>query len=90
MLHTALLTLTLLAAPGAEASKPATNGRCPVLGNPVADRNQAVALHGRKYYVCCGECESQLTASPDKFLTEDGTPKNSTSAQSGGKVRDHY
>ncbi|WP_243317136.1 TRASH domain-containing protein [Geothrix paludis] len=91
MRNAVLLTFTIIAAAtNLEAAKPATNGRCPVLGNPVADRNQVVTVRERNYYVCCSDCGQQLTQKPDQFLDQEGRPRNASSTQTGGKVRDHY
>lgn len=90
MFYPTLLTLSLLTSLGTASPKPATNGRCPVLGNPVADRNQAVTVRERNYYVCCSDCGQQLAKDPDQFLDKDGRPRNASNTQTGGKVRDHY
>lgn len=90
MLNSSALALSLLVATWATPPKPATNGRCPVLGNPVADRNQAVTVQGRRYYICCDDCAQKLAADPGRFLEPDGTPKNTRQATSGEKIRDSY
>ncbi len=90
MLYPALLSFSLLATPAMETPKPATNGRCPVLGNPVANRNQSVAVRGRNYFICSSECGDQLTADPDKFLDKEGRPKIAAGSQSSNKTRDRY
>jgi len=77
----AILSLALTLSGG---SKPATNGRCPVLGNPVADRNQVVTVRERDYRICCAECGQELSTNPDKFLTMDGTPKNVAKVPTAG------
>lgn len=72
MLRTILISLTFSAAASAGAAKPATNGSCPVLGNPVGNRNQSVVVGERNYYVCCSDCGGKLTADPNKYLDQDG------------------
>ena len=90
MLNSSALALSLLVATWATPPKPATNGRCPVLGNPVADRNQAVTVQGRRYYICCNDCAQKLAADPGRYLDSDGTPKNARQSASGEKIRDSY
>ncbi len=80
-----MISTALTAAP-----KPPSNGRCPVLGNPVADRNQSVEVRGRRYYICCDDCAKQLAADPDRFLEQDGTPKNINSSAPHQPIRDSY
>jgi len=61
----------LLAAP-----KPATNTLCPVTGEKVTAKSKKVVVRDQEYFYCCGGCENQLKASPDKYLNKDGFPKN--------------
>lgn len=90
MLLSTMILAGLLTSPAPAAAKPATNGRCPVLANPVGDRNQTVEVRGRKYRICCDDCGAELSKNPEKFLLEDGTPRNAAKGSSGGSVRDHY
>jgi hypothetical protein len=91
MLRIAISAFFLMTTPMlATASKPASNGRCPVLGNPVANRNQSVAVRERNYFVCCSECGERLVADPDKFIDQDGRPKNATGSTGAERVRDRY
>ena len=90
MLNSSALALSLLVATWATPPKPATNGRCPVLGNPVADRNQAVTVQGRRSYICCDDCAQKLAADPGRYLEPDGTPKNARQTTPGEKLRDSY
>jgi YHS domain-containing protein len=81
MLSTALLALAVLAAPGADkpaaAAKPATNTHCPVMGDKVNPaKSPKVVVRGQEYFLCCKGCDKKLTENPDKYLEQDGTPKN--------------
>ena len=76
MFSTALLTLAVLAAP-ATAPKPPTNTICPVMGNKVNPaKRPKVAVRGQEYFLCCKGCDKKLAENPDKYLEQDGTPKN--------------
>jgi YHS domain-containing protein len=55
---------------------PATNTLCPVMGDPVNAQSQTVEVKGIQYRVCCPTCIRKLTATPEKYLNADGTPKN--------------
>lgn len=88
MMTATLLAATMLASPS--TAKPAANGRCPVLGNPVSDRNQIATVRDRSYRVCCEDCRADLAKNPDKFLNPDGSPKNASQSGPGQQVRDRY
>ncbi|BDU73158.1 hypothetical protein [Mesoterricola silvestris] len=88
MLTATLITLTMLASPS--PSKPPTNGRCPVLGNPVSERNQSTTVRDHSYRVCCDECRTDLEKNPEKFLNQDGSPKNASQSGPGRQLRDRY
>lgn len=92
MLNTLFLSVAILAAPGVEKPKSASNTRCPVLGNPV-NKNLKVAVRGQEYFLCCKGCDKDLVADPDKYLNKDGTPKNAakaTPAPSKSGAHDHH
>lgn len=77
MLTTALLAFAVLAAPAPEAPKPATNTKCPVMGDKVNPaKSPKVVVRGQEYYLCCKGCDKKLQENPDKYLEKDGTPKN--------------
>lgn len=91
MLRIAIGVFFLMTSPIlATSNKPATNGRCPVLGNPVADRNQSITVRGRNYFICCSECGERLVADPDKFLDQNGKPKNASGTSASEQIRDRY
>ena len=71
-----MLTMLLAAALTAQVAKPATNLKCPVLGNPTDASSATVVVKGQAYRYCCAGCPPQLLANPDKYLNKDGTPKN--------------
>lgn len=74
-----MLTLALAATPGA---KPAVNAVCPVQGLKVTEKSKTVAVRGQDYRICCpGDCDAKLAKDPDKYLHEDGTPRNATKAE---------
>ena len=75
MLHSALLTLTLLAAPAAEKAKPAMNMKDPVCGMAVTAKATTVVVRGQEYRVCSKSCGDALQKDPDKFLEKDGSVK---------------
>jgi len=53
------------------------NTICPVLGNPVKQgKDLEVVLGGRLYIVCCRECRVELAENREKYLDQDGRPKN--------------
>lgn len=69
-----LLALSLLATP---AARPATNTKCPVMGEKVNPaKSPTVVVRGQEYYLCCKGCDKKLQTDPDKYLEKDGTPKN--------------
>jgi len=71
-----LLTTIAVVAP-APAAKPATNTKCPVMGEKVDPKKAAKAVvRGQEYFVCCKGCVAKLEKDPDKYLEKDGTPKN--------------
>ncbi len=71
-----LLTVAALVAP-APAPKPATNTKCPVMGDKVdPKKSPKVVVRGQEYFLCCGGCKAKLEKDPDKYLNKDGTPKN--------------
>jgi len=73
-MFTLLLSAALLAAPTA---KPATNTKCPVMGEKVTPgKSPKVVVRGQEYFLCCKGCDKKLAANPDKYLEKDGTPKN--------------
>lgn len=68
---------TLMAADEAGAT-------CPVCGKPIiSGAGVSVTVRGHQYTVDDQACANQLTANPDKFLNEDGTPKNSSKSEKG-------
>jgi YHS domain-containing protein len=75
MLHTALLTLAVLAAPAAEKAKPATNTKDPVCKMTVDAKSASVPVRGREYRVCSKHCGEALQKDPDKYLEKDGSVK---------------
>ncbi len=70
-----LLSLALLAAPNAKPA-PASNTKCPVTGEAVTGKSQTVVVRGHAYRICCPGCDAQLLKDPDKYLEQDGTPRN--------------
>jgi YHS domain-containing protein len=72
---TPLLALSLLAAPTAKPAS-ATNTLCPVLGGKVTETSKTVTVRGHAYRICCAGCDTKLLKDPDKYLEQDGTPKN--------------
>jgi len=71
-----LLLTAALAAVAVQAPKPATNLKCPVLGNSTDAKSETVVVNGQAYRLCCGMCGPDLKANPAKYLNKDGTPKN--------------
>jgi YHS domain-containing protein len=71
-----MIALLLAAALTAQAPKPATNLKCPVLSGPVTATSMKTVVRGQEYRVCCAGCPGELAANPDKYLNKDGTPKN--------------
>ena len=76
MLHAALLSLAVLAAPAPAKAKPATNVKDPVCGMAVPAKAPTVTVHGREYRVCSKACGDNLRKHPEKYLEKDGTPRN--------------
>lgn len=74
MLHAALLTLAVLAAP-AQPAKPATNVKDPVCKMAVDAKSSSVAVRGQSYRVCNKHCGEALQKDPDKYLEKDGSVK---------------
>lgn len=72
----ALALVSALAVPQADAPKPATNTKCPVMGGKVKASNPKVVVRGQEYLLCCKGCDKKLLANPDKYLEKDGMPKN--------------
>lgn len=90
MLLPAIILVGLMTSPTERIPDPPKNGRCPVLKNPVGDRNQTATVRGKRYYTCCAECEEELKRNPDKYLNADGSVKRSPSGTDGYKIRDRY
>ncbi|WLT30506.1 hypothetical protein [Geothrix sp. PMB-07] len=74
MLHAALFTLAVLAAP-ADQAKPATNVKDPVCKMDVTAKSATVVVRGQSYRVCNKHCGEALQKDPDKFLEKDGSVK---------------
>ena len=74
MLHIALLTLAVLAAP-AEKAKPATNTKDPVCKMTVDAKSSTAAVRGQDYRVCSKHCGEALQKDPDMYLEKDGSVK---------------
>ncbi len=74
MLHIALLSLAVLAAP-ADKAKAATNTKDPVCKMTVDAKSSTVAVRGREYRVCSKHCAASLQKDPDKYLEKDGSVK---------------
>ena len=75
MLRAALFCLAVLAAPAAEAAKPASNTKDPICKMAVTGKSATVAVRGRSYRVCNKHCGEALQKDPDKFLEQDGGVK---------------
>jgi YHS domain-containing protein len=75
MLHAALLTLAVLAAPAAETAKPATNTKDPVCKMAVTAKSMTAAVRGQDYRVCSKHCAEALQKDPEKYLEKDGSVK---------------
>jgi YHS domain-containing protein len=74
---TLLVAVPALVATQAPQAKPATNTKCPVMGEAVVPgKSPKTVVRGREYYLCCKGCAAKLQADPDKYLDKDGTPKN--------------
>jgi len=56
--------------------EPATNTICPVMGNAVGEKSTVVVVRGKSYRICCAPCGQKMEKNPDKYLEQDGTPKN--------------
>lgn len=70
-----LITAALVATPAATV-KPATNTKCPVMGEAVTDKSPTAVVHGQAYRLCCKGCKAKLEKHPEQYLEKDGTPKN--------------
>ncbi len=67
------LAAALLAAP---TPKPATNTKCPVMGEKINPaKSPKVVVRGQEYFYCCAGCEKELQEHPDKYLNPDGSLK---------------
>jgi YHS domain-containing protein len=75
MVHAALLTLAVLAAPAAEKAKPATNTKDPVCRMTVDAKAATATVRGQEYRVCSKYCATTLQKDPDKYLEKDGSVK---------------
>lgn len=60
----------------ASTPTPATNTQCPTCPMKVSDKSPSVTVRGRLYRVCCKDCGKDLEKNPDKYLNQDGSPKN--------------
>lgn len=77
MLNALFLSALVALAPSADKVKPATNAKCPVMGEKVNPaKSPKVVVRGQEYFLCCKGCDKKLQADPDKYLEKDGTPKN--------------
>ena len=74
-----------------EPSRPkvrATNTLCPVMGQPVKPgRDREVVIRGNYYLVCCDGCGPNMADNPDKYLDQEGRPKNAPKDE-GARTRE--
>jgi len=77
MLNAALVSLLVLATPGAQKAKPAHNTICPGCGGAVTAKSPTAIVRDQTYRFCCSDCGAMVQKNPDKYLEKDGTPKNS-------------
>ena len=75
MLHAALLSLAVLAAPAADKAKPATNTIDPVCNMTVDAKSTTAVVRGQEYRVCSKHCGAAMQKDPDTYLETDGTVK---------------
>ena len=75
MLHAALLSLAVLAAPASEKVKHATNTIDHVCGMTVHAKSTTAVVRGQEYRVCSKHCGAAMQKDPDKYLEKDGTVK---------------
>lgn len=75
----------------AEPDRPrtqATNTICPVMGRPLKPgRDREVVIRGNRYLVCCDGCGPEMAERPDKYLDQDGQPRNTPKESDGAKER---
>lgn len=64
---------------------------CPVMKESfkVTDRTKAVTVKGKKYYICCAQCEAELKKNPDKYLAAAKADAKKTGAQSAPAKNEH-
>jgi hypothetical protein len=59
----------------------ASNTICPVMGEAVKPVNdQEVDIRGNHFLVCCDGCGQELTEHYDKYIDQDGAPRNEPKA----------
>jgi YHS domain-containing protein len=58
--------------------------RCPVLGEPIQNKDVYVDYKGYRIYLCCAGCKATFEASPEKYMKKfeaDGVQLDKTPAQ---------
>lgn len=68
---------------------PHLNARCPVMGDPVTNDSPLIMVGNKSYAVCCPSCGTKLKAAPEKYLHEDGTPRNAQGTPADPSGADH-
>jgi len=66
----------------------ATNTICPVMGEPVdPSRDKEVVIRGKYYLVCCSGCGPAMSKDYDKYLDQEGRPRNDPGRDPKGESR---
>ena len=68
----------------AVAPAPNVQTRCPVLGEPIQNKDVYTDYKGYRIYFCCAACKSTFEASPEKYMKKfeaDGVQLDKTPAQ---------
>jgi len=76
MIVSASLALLASIAIAQQGPKPAENTVCPVVGGKVCETSETITVRGRAYRYCRPPCARKLEKNPDKYLNQDGSPKN--------------
>lgn len=49
--------------------------RCPVMGDPITNRNHFVDYQGKRIYFCCASCPDEFKKNPGKYMKNLDTTK---------------
>ena len=65
---TAILALNFGALAAEKKAEPKKQTICPVMRSQPIDKEKYIDVKGKRVYVCCSGCITQVKANPDKYI----------------------